>query len=162
MLDESSFNHGNFQASLKFHVDAGDQLLKEYLETCKQNAMYTSKEIQNQIIIICGDVIRNKLLDNIRKAKFFAVIADEATDSSNSEQLSIIFRFVENGVPQETFLGFKECLSGVTGEAIADTIVSQLSDWQLEPQKLRGQAYDVAGAMAGKAKGAATITEFPI
>ena len=140
----------------KFRVDAGDQLLKEHLETCKQNAMYTSKEIQNQIIIICGDVIRNKLLDNIRKAKFFAVIADEATDSSNSEQLSISFRFVGNGVPQEKFLGFKECLSGVTGEAIADTILSQLSDWQLEPQKLRGQAYDGAGAMAGKAKGAAT------
>ena len=77
------------------------------METCKQNAMYKSKEIQNQIIIICGDVIRNKLLDNIRKAKFFAVIADEVTDSSNSEQLSISFRFVENGVPQEKFLGFK-------------------------------------------------------
>ena len=52
-------------------------------------------------------MIRNKLLDNIRKVKFFAVIADEATDSSNSEQLSISFRFVENGVPQEKFLGFK-------------------------------------------------------
>ena len=65
-------------------------------------------------------MIQNKLWDNIRKAKFFAVIADEATDSSNSEQLSISSRFDENDVSQEKILGFKECLSGVTGEAIAD------------------------------------------
>ena len=30
MSDESSFNHGNFQALLNFRVDAGDQLLKAF------------------------------------------------------------------------------------------------------------------------------------
>lgn len=34
-------------------------------------------------------------------------------------------------------------------------ILSQLSDCQLQPQLLRGQAYDGAGAMAGKTKGVA-------
>ena len=36
--------------------------------------------------------------------------------------------------------------------------------WQLEPQNLRGQAYDGAGAMAGKSKGAAACiaTKHPL
>ena len=46
------------------------------------------------------------------------------------------------------FLGFQECISGTTGEAIADNILSKL-----EAELLRGQAYDGAGAMAGRVKG---------
>ncbi len=48
----------------------------------------------------------------------FLVIADEATESSNVEQLSINVHFLENGEPQEKFLGFQECISGTTGETI--------------------------------------------
>ena len=40
------------------------------------------------------------------------------------------------------------------GRAIADSILSQ---WQLELEHLRGQAYDGAGAMAGKSKGVSCI-----
>ena len=90
------------------------------------------------------------------KLIFFSVIADEATDSSNFEQLSIDVRFLETGKPQGKFLGFQECISGTTGEAIADNILSKLTDWKLEAELLRGQAYDVAGAMAGRVKGAAS------
>ena len=108
------------------------------------------------IIIICGDVIRNKLLVNIRKAKFIAVIAMRLLIHVivSSCLLFFIFFFLMM-YNKKKFLDFKECLSGVTGEAIADTILSQFSDWQLEPQKIRGKAYDGAGAMAGKVKGAA-------
>ena len=47
------------------------------------------------------------------------------------------------------------CHSGVTGEAIAGDILAQLTEWQLDPQFLRGLAFDGAGAMAGRSKGAA-------
>ena len=44
----------------------------------------------------------------------------------------------------------------MTGEALADDIVENLaSNWQLNMQKLCGQAYDGAGAMAGKTRGVA-------
>ena len=94
--------------------------------------MYTSKEIQNEMIGVCGDIIRNKILQRIRKAQFFSVIADEATDTANDEQLSISIRFVENGQPLEKFLGFHECKSGVTGEAIAKDILANSlhGSWQ--------------------------------
>ena len=53
-------------------------------------------------------------------------------------------------------MAFHECVTGVTGRAIADNILLKLSQWQLELEYLRGQAYDGAGAMAGKSKGAAS------
>ena len=77
---------------------------------------------------------------------------------ANDEQLSICicYQYVEEGVPQEKFIAFHEC---VTGEAISDNIISNLAVWQLQPHLLRGQAYDGAGAMSGLPKGvAARIT----
>ena len=61
------------------------------------------------------------------------------------------------------FVAFHECVTGVTGRAIADNILLKLSQWQLELEYLRGQAYDGAGAMAGKSKGAASyiVTKQP-
>ena len=73
------------------------------------------------------------------------------------EQLAINLRFLtENGEPQEKFLLFVECLSGVSEEALASSILKQLSEWALPLTLLRGQAYDGAGAMAGCSKGVAT------
>ena len=88
-LDEASesINHGNFHALLQFRIDAGDEALKEHLETAGRNAVFTSKEIQNEMITVCGNIIQNKILQQIRQAEFFSVIADEATDSANDEQL---------------------------------------------------------------------------
>ena len=57
------------------------------------------------------------------------------------------------GLPHEKFLAFHKCQSGVTGEAVADAVLSKLVEWQLQPQLLCGQVYDGAGAMAGKSKG---------
>ena len=76
-----------------------------------------------------------------------------ATDVANDEQLSICIRYIEEGVPQKKFIAFHECVSGVTGEAISENIISNLAVWQLQPHLLRGQAYNGAGAMSGLSKG---------
>ena len=60
----------------------------------------------------------------------------------------------------ERFMTFRECETGVSGQAIADRLLNHLDTWQLPVSKLRGQTYDGAGAMAGKRRGAAArITE---
>ena len=53
-------NHGNFIALLQFRVQAGDRVLKEHLEAAAGNALYTSKRVQNEMIAVCGDIIRSK------------------------------------------------------------------------------------------------------
>lgn len=54
-------NHGNFLALLQFRIQAGDEILKEHLQTAQGNALYTSKTIQNKMIAICGKLKKNYL-----------------------------------------------------------------------------------------------------
>ena len=42
---------------LKFRVNAGDEISKYHLATCRATARYSSKTIQNQIIALIGDHI---------------------------------------------------------------------------------------------------------
>ena len=117
--------HGNFLALLKFRIQAGDTMLQDHLLNSAGNALYTSKTIQNELITICGDLLLNAILKKVRTTRFFPIIADEATDAANDEQLSICIRFVDGTVPCEKFIAFHECLSGVSGEAIADKILTK-------------------------------------
>lgn len=163
VLDDNPGRHGNFQALLQFRVQAGDEVLKEHLKTAGGRATYTSKESQNELLAVCGDLVRRKLVRKVQAAHFYSVIADEATDASNQEQLSISVRFFHQEMLSERFLGFHLCDEGVTGEALAKSILEKLVEWQLDPQLLRGQAYDGGGAMAGKSKGVAAqiIRQYP-
>ena len=81
-----SENHGNFR------IDVWDTVLAEHLATADQNATYTSKTIQNQMIDILADQVRQKIVGNIEAAKWYTVVADEVTDVLNKEQLSLVLR----------------------------------------------------------------------
>ena len=95
-------------------------------------------------------------MSDIQHAGFYSVIADEATDVANQEQLTINIRFISNSHLCEKFIVFRKCDAGVTGHALAENILSKLSEWQLQLHLLRGQAYDVVGSMVGKTRGVAT------
>jgi hypothetical protein len=55
---------------------------------------YFSPDILNEQISIMGQELARSLLQEIRKAVIFSVIADEATHVSNKEQLCICIRWV--------------------------------------------------------------------
>ena len=57
--------------------------------------MYTSKDIQNEIILVIGQWIQKKILVEVQNgSKVFSVIADESRDCSNKEQMPLIIRYV--------------------------------------------------------------------
>ena len=91
-------NCGNFSALIKFRAESGDTNLASHLKFHSRNASYLSKTTQNDCIEIVGEYIQRELTDEIKKAKFFSVSADEVQDISNKEQLAICLRYVdENG-----------------------------------------------------------------
>ena len=53
-------NHGNFRALLDFRVDAGDTLLGQHLTAADRNATYPSSVIQNQVIDVLADQVRQR------------------------------------------------------------------------------------------------------
>ena len=159
-------NHGNFRALLDFRVDAGDTLLDQHLTTSARNATYTSSAIQNQIIDVLSDQVRQKIIRKVHQAKWFSVIADEVTDISNKEQLSLVVRYIDLDtlLVREDLLGFVECDTGISGRDLAGKITTTLQAYGLDLSNLRGQAYDGAGNMAGSVNGTAALitADYPL
>ena len=154
-----SDNHGNFLALLNFRIEASDTVLGEHLSTAARNATYISNTIQNQIIDVLADQVRQKIIQKVQAAKRYAVIANEVTDVSNKEQLSIVLRYVESDslVVREDLVCFAECDTGISGQNLADKITTSLEALGLDLFNVRGQAYDGAGNMAGSINGTAVI-----
>ena len=59
----------------------------------------------------------------MKRSKYYTVIADEVTDASNKEQLSIVLRYVQVGVVKEVFVGFI-CVERIMGESLANAILT--------------------------------------
>ncbi|XP_044170439.1 zinc finger MYM-type protein 1-like [Acropora millepora] len=147
-------NAGNFLALLKFRADAGDEVLANHFSQATNRAKYTSPTIQNELISILGEQVRESIVNQIPfDAPYFSILADEVTDVSNREQLSLVIRFVDSdGNIHEEFLGFQN-LQRITGEAIASSILDTLPQWNLDIKNCRGQGYDGASNMSSSRRG---------
>ena len=161
---DSTSNVGNFQGLLNFRVECGDVILEEHFQTCPKNATYRSKTVQNELIEICGDYLREQIIREVKLAKFFSILADEVADVSNKEQMPLVLRFVDTkGHIREEFIKFIYFANGATGENIAEAIKSEIRVLGLDMRNCRGQGYDGAGNMSGKYSGTAMRiqNEFP-
>ena len=58
--------------------------LKHHLAKAGKNATYTSKTIQNELIEVTGEWIRQQILNKVRNT-YFSVLADEVATMSKSE-----------------------------------------------------------------------------
>ena len=82
----------------------------------------------------------------------FSLIADEVTDISNKEILSLCVRYVSMSPKiqiKEIFIDFVQ-LDGITGEVIANAILHTLKNHRIDVTKCRMQFYDGATAMSSK------------
>lgn len=84
-------NEGNLMQLLLLRCEDIPQL-NQWLLAKK----YLSHDILNEQIGLMANHILRKLLQEIREATIYALIADEATDVSHKEQLCITIRWVDN------------------------------------------------------------------
>ena len=164
LFDKHAGNPGNFIALLEFRAKAGDAaVLRDFHlhsgGTGGHRVNYVSPRIQNELIDCCGEFIREEILADVRKAKFFSLLADEATDSANTEQMPLVLRFVHQFEVKEEFIGFVTCDTGVTGAALAEKIKESVLNCGLDPKKWRGQGYDGTANMSGKVNGCAAVIQ---
>ena len=119
----------NLSALLAFRIDAGETILEKHLLIAEKNAIYISNKNQNELIGICGDVISDQMIADIRQAKYFSVLADETTDSGHREQLCMCLRFVSQidgkHSIREKFIQF-QAATNFTGDGPAESIVTIL------------------------------------
>ena len=151
----------NFVDLLNFVVRQGNKDLEDHLKNCSSRETYISKTTQNNLLNCCydlTDLMTEAIINKVKQAKFFSVLCDEASDSSNKELLSFCLRYVdENGDICEDFLKYIHCQSGLTGKDLYNEIISSLESFNLDIQNCLGQGYDGAGAVAGKVNGLAAL-----
>lgn len=152
--EDNKFGEGNFRALINYRIDGGDGVLGKHIESCGKNASYMSKTTQNELIVCCGEVVSQKIFDKVKKSHFFTIIADETSDVSLKEQLSICLRYfdVDNCEIREDFLKFVD-VKETTGESISATLIDELNKFGLDILNCRGQAFDGGSNMSGKFKG---------
>jgi hypothetical protein len=74
---------------LRFRVNAGNKDLENHLVTFAKNGMYTSWRIQYEILTTFNILNLQHLVKNINAAKSFTILADETSDISKKEQLTL-------------------------------------------------------------------------
>jgi bifunctional DNase/RNase len=67
-----------------------NQSLKDFLAQPKS---FTSHEIQNEILQLLSHSILRSIVASVNDSQYFSIIADETTDQSKQEQLSILIIF---------------------------------------------------------------------
>ena len=88
-----TLNEGNFIAILRLLAE-GNTVLKEHLISGPQNARYTIKTVQNEVIGVIADTIREYFRKCPEKNPHFSLIADETT-SQGHEVLSACLRLLD-------------------------------------------------------------------
>ena len=116
---------------------------------------YRSPTIINELIQLMAFQLLRRLLEDIRSAGWYSIIADETRDVSGKEQLAISIRWVDASYNvNEDLVGFVE-----VAETDASTLTSAIKDvllrMSLSLSQCVGQAYDGASNMAGYLTGVA-------
>ena len=166
-------DNGNFLKIVEF-LALFDPIMNEYLRRIqnkgRRHAHCLGNIIQNELIQVLSNGIKEKIISLVKKAKYFSIILDCTPDISRTEQMTMIIRFVyivqssgtesfqssdeefqESSLVQikEHFLGFVP-LTETTGESMSHILTNQLPSLSLSIEDLRGQGYDNGSNMKGK------------
>ncbi|KAL1279398.1 hypothetical protein QQF64_026071 [Cirrhinus molitorella] len=126
--EEDCIAAGLFAKLFKYTKEK-DKYLADTASHIPQNAKYTSKSIQNEVIEILASMVLKKIQQKYDTADSaaFCLKSDGTRDRCNIENLSILIRFVCNGVPEEHLIGLLE-LQQLNAEYITTEILQHLSE----------------------------------
>lgn len=165
-------NNGSFLGLIQL-LGQFDPTMKEHLrqiEAKEQRVQMLSVKIQNEIINLLAQHVKEDIIKKIHSAKYFSVIMDCTPDVSHKEQTSLTIRYVHeenetNGeiVVQESFIGYTVAEES-TGEALSNLLNQEIESCGLDLKNCRGQGYDNGANMAGIQKGvqARILSNYPL
>ncbi|CAH2310718.1 zinc finger MYM-type 1-like [Pelobates cultripes] len=154
----SSANKGNFLELVEL-LSNYDPILKEHfmrlkhaVASGKRMTSYFSPKIQNKLICLLGNHVKDKIVADIKKAKYFGILFDSTPDVSHTDQMCEVIRYVhiegDHVEVKESFLGFFPVAEKTAAE-LTENILQHLEEDGLDISLCRGQGYDNAATMAG-------------
>jgi len=150
-----SQHNGNYLGCLEL-ISQFDPFLLEHLNKYgnqgKGNPSYLSANICNEFINIMGRQVLNKILSELKVAKYYSISVDSTPDLSHIDQMTFIIRYVNEDTPVERFLEFIP-IDEHGSEYLFKVILSFLEKNQISLNNCRGQSYDNAANMSGQYAG---------
>lgn len=152
---EEHEEEGLFESMFEFSMKK-DPRLVDAQNAMPPNVTYRSPTIQNEIIAILADMLRNQIVEEINGAdcKYFTILFDGTKDKSGNEIISIAARFISKGQPIEVLLFF-ETSNELHADAFTKLMLNALEKYGLDPQRIICQCYDGAAVMNGYKSGVA-------
>ena len=124
-----------------------DSKILDYLR--KKTDKYNSPQIQNDIIQVMADSVSTTIPTSIQNRKYFSLMADEVTDSSNREQVVVCLRSVDEKFAAHEDFFCIEKVDSIEANVLFGVLKQVLKDMKLSLVDCRGQCYDGAANMAG-------------
>ena len=141
-----------FTDLITLQIDNGDEHLNAHKNECAGNASYLSKISTAEFLSSISHFIEQSILCRMKKSKFYAIMADESTDVSSKEEMSICGRWVEDGKAMEHFLGIVRARE-VNAQSLARYLLEFLQEKGLDVKRMRGLGFDGAATMSGAKSG---------
>ncbi|CAB4042231.1 zinc finger MYM-type 1-like, partial, partial [Paramuricea clavata] len=109
---------------------------------------------QNEFIALIKAELREKVVEEVKSAGMFSVMADTTPDEEHTDRLSVVVRYVNDaGKPTERLLDVRKTVDK-TSPGQAKDILSTIKQCVVDTDDLRFQSYDFAAAMSGEFNGA--------
>ena len=89
---------------------------------------------------------------HLHQAPFYSIMADECTDVSTAEELSLFCRWIENGEPTEHFVDLLP-MKWTDAENVYSAQVECLKSKNVQLSNLIGMGFDGAATFSGKKSG---------
>ncbi len=141
----------NFIQLLKTRAEYKPSLLK-WMEKAQDKF---SPDIQNEILSIMALRILREIACEV-SGKWYSVMVDETTDLSNTEQMVMCLRYVDDTLEVHEELIGMYSLESTSAESILSMIKDVLLCLNLRINDYRGQRYDGASSISGAKSGVAT------
>ena len=143
-----------FEGLITLQIENGDIKLKNHRENCPRNATYESYATVVDLLASISKILESNLLSSFKGSTYFSLMADESTDISSKEELSVCARWLDNKKPVEHFLGIMPAKE-TTAEAIADylTMCTFLESKNIDITKMSGLGFDGTNTMSGQRSG---------
>ena len=141
-------NKGNFLETVDL-VSKFGKTFGRRIKNSPKNASYLSSFTQNELLQCAAELIRSDISDEIERAGYYSLMADETKDISKVEQISITVRYLSDLDFREEFLGFFPATNGLTAVGLADSIHKVLVDADISLDTMVEMSFDGASVMAG-------------
>lgn len=156
-----SAENGNYLGILELLAQYDDFLaehIKKHGNQGSGHANYLSSTVCDELIMIIGQRVLSEIISRIKESKYYSISLDSTPDESHIDQLTLVFRYMENSAPVERFVTFMPNRGHKAAEMFK-ALHDFLQKYSINIADCRGQSYDNASSMSGKYSGLRALVQ---